>query len=157
MKRLFLLIILTICGIFVAKAQVEYSCTTGMENTDAIPFPPSSSNGTCQPMPNGLWEQYKDMNQYIPDMDATKPLHVPPIKTIRVNINIIQKDDGTGNFEDNEITRERLRTVFGYINNFYSHRAPSDPISWVTELPNYDSRIRFSIGEYGEKYGYQQQ
>lgn len=151
MKRLFLLIILTICGIFVAKAQVEYSCTTGMENTDAIPFPPSSSNGTCQPMPNGLWEQYKDMNQYIPDMDATKPLHVPPIKTIRVNINVIQKDDGTGNFEDNEITRERLRTVFGYINDFYSHRAPSDPISWVTELPNHDSRIRFSIGEYGEE------
>ena len=34
MKRLFLLIILTISGIFVAKAQVEYSCTTGMENTD---------------------------------------------------------------------------------------------------------------------------
>ncbi len=151
MKRLFLLIILTISGIFVAKAQVEYSCTTGMENTDAIPFPPSLSNGTCQPMPNGLWEQYKDMNQYIPDMDATKPLHVPPIKTIRVNINVIQKDDGTGNFEDNEITRERLRTVFGYINDFYSHRAPSDPISWVTELPNHDSRIRFSIGEYGEE------
>jgi len=151
MKRLFLLIILTISGIFVAKAQVEYSCTTGMENTDAIPFPSSLSNGTCQPMPNGLWEQYKDMNQYIPDMDATKPLHVPPIKTIRVNINVIQKDDGTGNFEDNEITRERLRTVFSYINDFYSHRAPSDPISWVTELPNHDSRIRFSIGEYGEE------
>ena len=79
------------------------------------------------------------------------PFHVPPIKTIRVNVNIIQRDDGSGNFEDTEETRLRLRKVFGYINDFYSRRAPSDPISWVTELSGHDSRIRFSIGNTGEE------
>ena len=91
------------------------------------------------------------MDQYIPDMDTSMPFHVPPIKTIRVNVNIIQRDDGSGNFEDTEETRLRLRKVFGYINDFYSRRAPSDPISWVTELPGHDSRIRFSIGNTGEE------
>ncbi len=91
------------------------------------------------------------MNQYIPDLDNLNPLHVPPIKTVRVNVNIIQKDDGTGNFEDNDDSRERIRQVFNWINSFYSSRAPSDPIEWVTELPNYDSRIRFSIGDDGEE------
>lgn len=41
--------------------------------------------------------------------------------------------------------------MFNWINDFYSSRAPSDPIEWVTELPGYDSRIRFSIGDYGEE------
>lgn len=68
-----------------------------------------------------------------------------------VNVNIIQKNDGTGNFIDNEETRERFRLIFSWINCFYQRYSPSDTIEWVTELPNYDSRIRFSIGESGQE------
>ena len=60
------------------------------------------------------------MNLYIPDLDSTNPLHVPPIKTIRVNVNIIQKADGNGNMQYNEQTIERFRRIFGWINSYYS-------------------------------------
>ncbi len=151
MKRFFSIIVLTMSGILFAQAQVNYTCLTEMDGTDGSSIPPPLSNGNCEPMPDGLWHQYKDTDQYVPDMDTSMPFHVPPIKTIRVNVNIIQRDDGSGNFEDTEETRLRLRKVFGYINDFYSRRAPSDPISWVTELPGHDSRIRFSIGNTGEE------
>ena len=94
---------------------------------------------------------YSNMMQYIPDLDTAKPLHVPPIKTLKVNINIIQKDDGSGNIQNDSVDLKRIRKIVNNINDFYSSKAPSDPINWVTELPNYDSRIRFSIGEFGDE------
>ena len=95
--------------------------------------------------------KYGHIKSYVPNMDGVNAFHNPPIKTINVNINILQKDDGTGNFQDNEDTRERFRQIIVWINQFYSSGAPSDPIDWVEELPSYDSRIRFSIGEEGNE------
>ena len=95
--------------------------------------------------------KYEHIKSYIPNMDGINALHNQPIKTINVNINILQKDDGSGNFQDNEDTRIRFRQIFAWINQFYSSGAPSDPIGWVEELPSYDSRIRFSIGEEGSE------
>lgn len=91
------------------------------------------------------------MNTYIPYMNINEPLSNSPIKTIEININIIQKNDGSGNFENNQSTINRFRNVITYVNSFYSNYAPSDKIEWVQELPNYDSRIRFSIGEVGQE------
>ena len=95
--------------------------------------------------------KYGHIKSYIPDMDSTLPFHNPPIKTIKVNIHVAQKDDGSGNFQNNEDTRSRFRQIFEWINGFYSGYEPSDPIGWVEELPSYDSRIRFSIGEDGDE------
>lgn len=140
--------------VILTNAQNDFPCLMRSASTDTfylhqldIPL----HSGNCMPVDTGLWTYYYNINSHIPDMDSLFPLHVPPIKTINVNINIIQKDDGTGNFEESENTRQRFVQIFEWINNFYSSRAPSDPISWVTELPNYDSRIRFSIGEPGEE------
>ncbi|MDP2423260.1 MAG: T9SS type A sorting domain-containing protein [Bacteroidales bacterium] len=91
------------------------------------------------------------MITYIPNLDPNYPLHNPTIKTIQVNFNIIQKNDSSGNFPNNQTTIDRMKTIIGWVNSFYSNYAPSDPISWVTELPGYDSRIRFSIGELGSE------
>lgn len=84
-------------------------------------------------------------------MNLAEPLSNSPIKTIEININIIQKDDSSGNFENNQSTINRFRNVITYVNSFFSNYAPSDKIDWVQELPNYDSRIRFSIGEEGQE------
>ncbi len=108
-------------------------------------------SGDCLPDQNGAWATYRNMNTFIPDLDQNQPLHNPPVKTIEVCFNIIQKDNGTGNFTDNQATRDRLTAIINIVNNFYSSYGPSDPLSWVTELPDYDTRIRFSLGETGNE------
>ena len=148
MKKLYILLIV-VFAILTAEAQDGIKCLAKIDtvylNIDSLYY--IKCNGTDQIMNNSVWERYRNLNMYIPDMDTSQPLHVPPIKTIRVNINIIQKDDGTCNFQNTYETRRRMRQILSYINEIYSGYGPSDPIEWVTELPNYDSRIRFSIGD----------
>jgi hypothetical protein len=115
------------------------------------PEPVMMYNGSCNTDPYGEWEIYRNMNTYIPDMNPSAPLRHPPIKTIDININIIQKNDGSGNFEENQNTVDRLTNMIGYVNSFFSGYSPSDPIDWVQELPDYDSRIRFSLGDSGNE------
>lgn len=155
MKHIFFITLYLTSSVFFINAQTNFEC-----RLDTIGIPDSLYNlghlyrschdGNSLDLDTCL-SYYSNMMQYIPDLDTTKPLHVSPIKTIKLNINIIQKNDGTGNFQDDEEVRNRIRTIMEWINGIYSHYQPSDPISWVTELPNYDSRIRFSIGEYGNE------
>lgn len=152
MKRL-ICITAFICSLFPAKAQDDLKCLTRGDttfisinvNSDSLYY--YKCNGLSYIMDNSSWEYYRNLDRYIPDMDSTKPLHVPPIKNVNLNINIIQKDDGTGNLSNNYDTRRRLREMISWINARYARYSPSDPIAWVTELPNYDSRIRFTIGD----------
>jgi len=97
------------------------------------------------------WSYYRNQSLYVPDGNSGIPFHNAPIKTINVSINVIQKNDGSGNFEDTPDTRNRFRRIINWINDFYSNYSPSDQINWVSELPSYDSKIRFSIGEEGEE------
>lgn len=158
MKRLFFITAVLLWHTYTMNGQTQYKGTYNCQ-IDTIIIPDTLFSNTMyhscheeNPLElDTLLTYYSNMTQYIPDLDSTKPLHVPPIKTIRVNINIIQKNDGTGNFDDNEATYERMRQIMEWINRYYDRYAPSDPISWVTELPSYDSRIRFSIGEYGHE------
>ena len=150
MKTYFLILCFVFMS-FIVKAQEDFKCFTRIDtnyigvNVDSLYY--QICNGTTQVWENSYWDHYRDLNMYIPDMDTTKPLHVTPIKTVRLNINIIQKDDGTGNFDNSYNTRKRMRQIITSVNNRYSSFGPSDAIAWVTELPNYDSRIRFSIGD----------
>ncbi|HDL02143.1 MAG TPA: hypothetical protein ENH23_07925, partial [candidate division Zixibacteria bacterium] len=130
----------------IAISQDSISC-----NLQEIYYANHFLSGSCSPDQNGDWETYRNMNTYIPDMNPDHPLQNPPISTIQINFNIIQKDDGSGNFPNNQATNDRLKAMIEHVNSFYEHYAPSDPISWVTELPNFDSRIRFSLGEPGNE------
>lgn len=147
----YLLAVLTLSCTLSLNAQFSFNCLPDAEGERDGRVTTVFSNGTCQLNEFGLWEVYNDMNLYIPNLDSLLPLHVPPIKTVQLNVNIIQNADGTGNFEDNQVFRSRMRAIINNINNIYSCYAPSDPISWVQELPDYDSRIRFSIGSTDEE------
>ena len=137
MKKNIIIIILLLSN-YVLFPQEHFHCIIDEDRVDG------PTNIVTNP-------KYGHIKSYIPNMDSTLPFHNPPIKTINVNINILQKDDGSGNFQDNEDTREMFRRIFEWINGFYSSYEPSDPIGWVEELPSYDSRIRFSIGEEGNE------
>ena len=122
-------------------AQNEFTCLTT--------FSDSLRSNCAYNSPE--WSYYRNQNLYVPDGNPGIPFHNAPIKTVNVSINVVQKDDETGNFLDTPDTRNRFRRIIDWINDFYSNYSPSDKINWVSELPNYDSKIRFSIGEEGDE------
>lgn len=67
-----------------------------------------------------------------------------PVKTIMINFNIMQKDDGSGNFTNSTTDIQRLNNIFNWFSSTYENVAsPSDPISGVVSLT--DSKIRFEL------------
>lgn len=143
MMRIFRLL-LTICLFLWSNfllAQNEFACLTSFEDSTRLICNYNSSE----------WNYYRNHNLYVPDGNLGIPFHNAPIKTVNVSIYVIQKNDGNGNFHDNQDTRNRFKSIINWINDFYSHYSPSDKINWVNELPDYDSKIRFSIGEEGEE------
>lgn len=72
MTIVFLLLIINL------NAQESFTCL--IQNRDSMDY--STRNGSCQPDDHGSWLYYRNLNQYIPNMDSVFPLHVPPIKTI---------------------------------------------------------------------------
>lgn len=146
MKNVILISLVTMLLSLTSNAQSPLSCQM-QESQDANRY----FNGNCGSGTNGEWETYSHLNTYIPDLDPDEPMHNATLMNINININIIQKDDGTGNFPNNQETIDRLKTMISYINSFYANYGPSDPISWVNELPNFDSKIRFTLGEPGNE------
>lgn len=153
MKKLYILLIV-VFAILTAEAQDGIKCLAKIDtvylNIDSLYY--IKCNGTDQIMNNSVWERYRNLNMYIPDMDTSQPLHVPPIKTIRVNINIIQKDDGTCNFQNTYETRRRMRQILSYIQTLLrmssasvSHKiptaAPSKSIPSMAEWLNHKTLI----------------
>ncbi|MBC8320589.1 MAG: T9SS type A sorting domain-containing protein [Bacteroidetes bacterium] len=145
MKNFFILLAAMVF-VFQLNGQISYTCQM-QESQDGNRL----FNGNCGTGTSVEWEAYSDMNTYIPDLDPNLPMHNKTILTINININVVQKDDETGNFPDNQTTIDRLTNIISNINTFYANYSPSDPISWVTELPDKDSRIRFSLGETGNE------
>lgn len=107
-----------------------------------------NKNGNCNTNPYGDFIFYDDLDTYIPNFDS-EPLHHPPLKTIKLNINIFQKDDGTGNYPDNQETRDGLNQIIQWVNGIYNVCDPCDPISGVQEIES--TNIQFSIGEEGSE------
>ncbi len=115
-----ILILLLAISVNNTNCQNHPSC----QMEDDFDFDPVLS-GDCTPDPNGDWVLYSNLNTYIPNMDPMYPLQNPPVKTIIVNFNIIQKDNGSGNFPDNQETRDLLNQIIKLVNNFYANFAPS--------------------------------
>ena len=118
---------------------------------DVVEEFPELKNGSCGTNTSGDYAYYYDPNTWIPRMDQ-EPLHNSPIKYIQLNINVFQRSDGTGNFQDTPQDKQVLIDFVNTWNSMYSSIAPtSDPFNWVEELPNRDSRIRFDIGQPGSE------
>jgi len=107
-----------------------------------------NKNGSCNTDLQGDYVFYSDLDTYISNYD-TEPLHNPPMKTIKLNFNVFQKDDGTGNFPDNQNTRDILNQMIQSVNTIYEVCAPTDPITGVTEITH--TNIEFSIGDAGSE------
>lgn len=68
----------------------------------------------------------------------------PQYKTILVNFNIMQKNDGSGNFSSNANDVNNLSNIFNWMNGYYkNNQSPSDPIQGVEFIP--DTYIRFEL------------
>lgn len=107
-------------------------------------------NGSCGTDPGGDWTIYGNLNTYIPRGGAS-PIQNAPIKTIAVNFNVMQRSDGSSNFQNTSTDRNRLKQILSWVNQFYSSGTPSDPVGGVVELPNHDSKIRFTLGAAGQE------
>lgn len=105
-------------------------------------------NGNCNTSPIGDYIIYSDLDTYISRFD-NEPLHNPPLKTIKLNINIFQKDDGSGNFPDNQNTRDLFNQIITWVNGIYLVCDPCDPVPGTMEIDY--TNIRFSIGEVGNE------
>jgi hypothetical protein len=87
-------------------------------------------------------DYFMHQQNYIPG----KPLN-QVVKTIYVAINIWQKDDGSGNFTENDFVAERMHYMINVINEYYFAKShtPTHPIDGVEYLS--DSNIRFELKE----------
>lgn len=104
-------------------------------DNDAI-SPPLNITNNCG-MSSTDFLNYSDISTYIPDNNT-------PIKIIMVNFNIFQKDDGSGNFQDNTTDKQVLQQIVDGANVFHSNvSSPSDPISGITYIS--DSKIRIEL------------
>jgi len=95
---------------------------------------------------------YNNLNNWIPYCNS-EPLKNPPITYIEVSFHIFLDDDGSNNqYTDTQQGRQRLLSLLDHVNRIYSGEwGPSDPITGVVELPNHDTRIRFTLGENNER------
>ena len=77
--------------------------------------------------------------------DAFIPTANSPIYTVRLNVHVLQKDDGSGNFEDNSVNRAFLQQLVNDVNYMYANC--QQPVCNGIFEPNYiiDTRIRFKI------------
>ena len=72
-----------------------------------------------------------------------------PIKTVGLNFIIIQKDDGTGNFQQTNPNHvSLLNDLVGRVNNIYEDAVDVNPAQYATPCASHsqpDSRIRFML------------
>ncbi|MDR3058573.1 MAG: hypothetical protein LBU84_10610, partial [Prevotella sp.] len=98
---------------------------------------------------------YNNLNTWIPSLSPSEPLKNPPIMYVEISFHVFLDDNGgNSNYMNTSEGHERLMNFFNHVNNVYSGSAgngPSDPVAGVTELPNYDTRIRFTLGDNNER------
>ena len=95
---------------------------------------------------------YNNLNTWIPYCNS-EPLKNPPITYIEISFHVFLDGNGGNNqYTDTQQGRERLISLLNHVNNIYSGNwGPSDPVAGVVELPNRDTRIRFTLGDNNER------
>ena len=99
---------------------------------------------------------YNNLNNWVPyaSLSPNDPLKNPPITTIEISFHVFLDNNGGNNvYTDTPEGRNKLLYLLNRTNNIYSgyYGGPSDPVAGVVELPNYDTRIRFSLGNNNER------
>ncbi|NLA23362.1 MAG: hypothetical protein GX879_00180 [Bacteroidales bacterium] len=96
---------------------------------DSSYYIPHETKGiNCSSTSLAYTNRYKIISNYIPSSSH-------PTKTIKVNFNIIQQDDSTGNFYNTQDDTNTLNAIFtSFRNRYITLSAPSDPIAGVTSL-----------------------
>ncbi|MCL2074494.1 MAG: hypothetical protein FWH18_11275, partial [Marinilabiliaceae bacterium] len=95
---------------------------------------------------------YKNLRTWIPYCDS-EPLKNPPITYIEISFHVFLDDNGGNSYYTNTPEgKDRLIYIFNMANQIYSGGwGPSNPVPGVVELPNYDTRIRFTLGDNNER------
>ena len=86
MKKDTLILLLLMLIHFVSMSQDHFHCVI------------DEDENTREEATIDIDPRYGHIKSYIPDMDSALPLHKSPIKTIKVNVHVAQKDDGSGNY-----------------------------------------------------------
>jgi len=147
-RLIYFTILLLICG----KIDAQYIPTTedilinDVLSTEIEKIKTSSlKSGTAS-------DFYNDLRTWIPYCNS-EPLKNPPITYIELTFHVFLDNNGQNNsYLNTQEGRNKLIEVLNTTNRIYSGGwGPSDPVSGVTELPNYDTRIRFTLGENNER------
>lgn len=108
-----------------------------LANDVVIPQEPSGKTQSCGKSSSAYATKYGRVAYHIPDANT-------PIKTLLVNFNIMQKSDGSGNFQNTPERIAGFKQQMDWLNGFYSALwQPSDPINGVPFIS--DTLIRFEL------------
>ena len=105
------------------------SCQDWQPRPDSAYYLPAETRATyCSHTSLTYSDRYKIIENYI-------PLSSHPAKTIKINFNIIQRNDGTGNFSNTQNDINTLINIFTTFRNRYiTLSGPSDPIAGIISL-----------------------
>jgi len=88
----------------------------------------NTSDTSCNRSSSAWKNIYSKVATYLPHENS-------PLKTVGINLIIMQNDTGGNGYTDSEEHLKELRTLFGYVKNLYAKNSkPSDPIQGVTDL-----------------------
>jgi hypothetical protein len=136
-KLLFLLIFITCFAPNNVKSQLTISDYFNCSIENPYPNTSNSPMNSCEGHSAAFLAKYGNQSFWIPSVSN------PSILTIKVNLNIMQDGNGSGNFSLNDI--ESLEQIFNWMADIYQFNdQPSDPINGVFFIP--DTYIRFEIG-----------
>lgn len=97
---------------FLAKAQLAISDYMNCYIENPYPMPlAQQTTSSCNATSQDFSLKYGNQTYYIPN--TTNPV----IKTVLVNFNIMQKDDGSGNFTENDLID--LNQMFTWMSDIY--------------------------------------
>lgn len=138
-----------VIAIFVFQ-KASFSQDAPISCTTEIPSNYFDNPASCSPQSFEWVNFFSRKESWVPFNNGI-PMSNSPVKTIEINFNIFQRSDGSGNFQDTPSDKARLLLILEWVNQRYSGGAPSDPFTWVTELPGFDTKVRFSIGSPGNE------
>jgi hypothetical protein len=117
---------------------------------DIYPSPDDTPQPSLKSSP--IYSFYNDFRNWIPYMNS-EPLKNPPITYIEVSFHVFLDNDwGNNVYTNNQEGKDKLLYQINLVNSIYSGGwGPSDPVAGVVELPNRDTRIRFTLGDNNER------
>lgn len=117
-----------------------------------------TKNYKSQMVPNTGNFDLNDLQTWIPRCNGD-PLKTPPVTYINVSFHVFLDNDGKGSrYANNYEGRTKLIDLLDKVNDTYSGKSvrtkggPSDKVlNEEDELPRYDTRIRFTLGDYNKR------